>query len=115
MKPDIKEYFSEHRPAGGLDYVSTRGEGKKYSAAEVIKKGLADDGGLFVPESFFPLLTPQTLEELCAFDYAGRAAFILSYLLRDYKFADLLEAADAAYSEPKFGGTAAPIARVGDE
>ena len=115
MKPDIKELYRLHRLALDVRYVSTRGEGKKHSAAEVIKKGLADDGGLFVPERFFPLLTEDLLEELCGFDYADRAAFILSRFLPDYKFADLLDAARAAYSAEKFGGPAAPIARVGSD
>ena len=34
------------------------------TAAQVIKQGLADDGGLFVPESI-PTLTLQEITELC--------------------------------------------------
>ena len=32
-----------------MEYISTRGDNKKFSFSEVFLKGLADDGGLFVP------------------------------------------------------------------
>ena len=32
-------------------YISTRGGSEKKTSARVIKQGLAEDGGLFVPES----------------------------------------------------------------
>ena len=35
-----------------MKFISTRGKNGKVSAAEAIIKGLADDGGLFVPEYF---------------------------------------------------------------
>ena len=31
-----------------MEYISTRGDNKKFSFSEVFLKGLADDGGLFV-------------------------------------------------------------------
>ena len=38
------------------------------SAAQVIKQGLANDGGLFVPESI-PSLTEDELKALCGDSY----------------------------------------------
>ena len=35
-----------------MRYVSTRDNSKEYSFEEVFIKGLADDGGLYVPKSF---------------------------------------------------------------
>ena len=32
-----------------MEYISTRSDNKKFSFSEVFLKGLADDGGLFVP------------------------------------------------------------------
>ena len=32
-----------------MEYISTRGDNKKFSFIEVFLKGLADDGGLFIP------------------------------------------------------------------
>ena len=60
-------------------YYSTRDpkKTKKYTAAEIIKQGLADDGGLFVPESI-PSLTEAEVNALCSDSYPVRAAKILS-------------------------------------
>ena len=45
-------------------YQSTRDSAhKKYSAAEVIKMGLAPDGGLFIPETI-PALTAEEITAL---------------------------------------------------
>ena len=45
-------------------FKSTRSNEKAtYTAAQVIKQGLADDGGLFVPESL-PALSMQEILEL---------------------------------------------------
>ncbi|MEG2512726.1 MAG: hypothetical protein RSA52_05650, partial [Acetivibrio sp.] len=43
-------------------YKSTRSTGVRATASEAILKGLAEDGGLFVPEQIPPLTT--SLEEL---------------------------------------------------
>lgn len=98
-----------------MNYISTRtADSEKQSAAYVIKKGLAFDGGLYVPESI-PELTKQNIEELAAMSYTERATYILSLFLTDYTKEELEAAASAAYSAEKFGGPAAPIARVGDD
>jgi len=34
-----------------MDYVSTRNSSKRLSFKDVFIKGLAEDGGLFIPES----------------------------------------------------------------
>ena len=34
-----------------MKYISTRNKEKEYSFGEVFLKGLADDGGLYVPKS----------------------------------------------------------------
>ena len=55
-------------------YQSTRDAShKKYSAAEVIKMGLAPDGGLFIPESI-PALTTEEIGGPSRGANAGRAA-----------------------------------------
>lgn len=48
-------------------YKSTRGYEKKFKASEAVIKGLCDDGGLFVPESFPTLSVP--IEKLSMLDY----------------------------------------------
>ena len=42
-----------------MKFISTRGKSGRVSSAEAIIKGLADDGGLFVPEYF-----PKAFEKL---------------------------------------------------
>ena len=57
-----------------MKFQSTRDlNAEKLSAAQIIKQGLAVDGGLFVPESI-PTLTVAEIEELCHADYPTRAA-----------------------------------------
>ena len=62
-------------------YYSTRDTQRKvgYTSAQAIKKGLADDGGLFIPESI-PSLSKEDVLDLCSLPYPQRAARILSAL-----------------------------------
>ena len=43
-------------------FISTRG-GEKVTGARAIVKGLSDNGGLFVPETF-PAVTREELEDM---------------------------------------------------
>ena len=71
-------------------YKSTRSQEKAAaSAAQVIKQGLAEDGGLFVPESI-PSLTKDEILTLCKESYPVRAAKILAKFLTDYTYEELL-------------------------
>ncbi len=95
-------------------YQSTRDPAhKKYSAAEVIKMGLAPDGGLFIPESI-PTLSEAEIAALCADAYPVRAAKILGKFLSDYTYEELLADCTAAYAETSFPGGAAPLVAVRD-
>ena len=95
-------------------YQSTRDAShKKYSAAEVIKMGLAPDGGLFIPESI-PALTTEEIAALCKDTYPVRAAKILGKFLTDYTYEELLSDCEAAYAESSFPGGAAPLVHVHD-
>ncbi|MCH5182572.1 MAG: threonine synthase [Oscillospiraceae bacterium] len=103
-----------------MKYVSTRGkteQATEYSSAEVIKRGLAPDGGLFVPTSI-PQITPEQLEQLADMTYPERAAAILGMYLTDYTSGELLHAAEEAYGKERFSsvetaGTPAPVRAVG--
>ena len=92
-----------------MKFQSTRDQNaEKLSAAQVIKQGLAKDGGLFVPETM-PSLTEQEITALCAADYPTRAATILGKFLTDYTEEELLADCRAAYAETSFVGGAAPV------
>ncbi len=109
-----------------MRYRSTRDiEAKEYvTAAEAIKRGLAPDGGLYLPEGT-PELTAADIEKLCGMTYSERAAYVLSLFLDDYDKDGLKADCDAAYGEEKFpsdpscaalGGSvsgAAPVVDIG--
>ena len=97
-----------------MNYQSTRGKsGESLSAAEIIKQGLALDGGLFIPDEI-PTLTCDEISALCSLSYPERAATILSKYLTDYTYEELLSDCRAAYCEESFPGGAAPIVKAKD-
>ena len=95
-------------------FFSTRDEEKKlFKASEVIKQGLASDGGLFVPDGI-PSITLQEIEQFTTKSYPEIAATILSKILSDYTYNELLEDAKNAYSQESFPDGAAPLKKVKD-
>ena len=93
-------------------YQSTRDpSNKKYTSAEVIKMGLAPDGGLFLPETI-PTLSEADIEALRHESYPVRAARILHMFLTDYTQEELMTDCHAAYREASFPGGAAPLVHV---
>ena len=80
-----------------MKFISTRGKDVASCAAEAIVKGLAFDGGLFVPETF-PDLTDSILK-IAEMSYPERAAFILSKYLEEYDYNELLDACKKAYGK----------------
>ena len=59
-----------------MKFVSTRGVSVADCAAVAITKGLADDGGLFVPEKF-PLVSSEEITAMLDMEYAERACLVL--------------------------------------
>ena len=99
-----------------MKYLSTRDTQKTpftVSSADAIKRGLAPDRGLFMPESI-PALTAEDFQALLTMRYEERAADILSRFLTDYDKNLLLADCTAAYAEDRFPGGAAPIVHIGD-
>ena len=99
-----------------MNYISTRDTSAapvKVTAAEAIKKGLAYDKGLYMPESI-PSLPAGEIERLMALPYEKRAADILSLFLDDYDYETLLADCTEAYSDSRFPGGAAPVVNIGN-
>lgn len=96
-----------------MKYVSTRGGIETLSSAMAIKKGIADNGGLYVPDHI-PLLTDTLFEKLVPMSYAERAAEILSLFLDDYDKTSLLSDCLRAYESGAFTDGAAPTVRFGE-
>ncbi len=96
-----------------MNYVSTRGNSPDMSSAYAIKKGLASDGGLFMPSSI-PQINLADIEKLMPLSYNERAAEILSKFLSDYTYEELIEDCTSAYSSERFAGGAAPVKMLND-
>lgn len=93
-----------------IKYKSTRDDSKLYSASYAIVKGLADDGGLFVPESF-PSLS-MDLDELCKLDYKGVAYNVMKLFFTDFTEEELKYCIDNAYDSKFDTEEIAPLSYV---
>ena len=75
-----------------MNYISTRGgttAADHISGAAAIKQGLANDGGLFMPE-MLPMVSMEEIVELSRKSYPERAAAILGKFLDDYPEDELM-------------------------
>ena len=79
-----------------MNYISTRGGGAQLSSSQAILKGIADDGGLYVPERI-PHIT-----DMPRGTYSSHAAWLLSQYFTDYEQTRLQEFASKAYSSDNF-------------
>lgn len=92
-----------------MKYRSTRGNNQELSSAEAIIHGLADDGGLFVPDNI-PQVDMAFIQDLQQLSYQQRAVKILSQFLTDYSQAEIEGCVSRAYGDGKFDDEAvAPV------
>lgn len=78
-----------------LFYRSTRSKDEKVTASQAILQGLAQDGGLFVPESI-PRLD-KSLEELSRMNYQETAYEVMKLFLTDFTKEELQDCINKAY------------------
>ena len=78
-------------------YQSTRGCGEKILSAEAIAKGLSEDGGLYVPETF-PAISESVIKSLAAKSYKDRAAYVMGQYLTDFTADELQDYTSRAYT-----------------
>ncbi len=71
-----------------LLYQSTRSKGIKVTASQAILKGLAGDGGLFVPERIPGL--DVSLEDISKMSYKETAYEVMKLFLTDFREAELV-------------------------
>lgn len=95
-----------------LLYKSTRNSDKTVTASEAILKGLADDGGLFVPESI-PRLD-VTMDELKNMTYQETAYAVMKQFLTDFTEEELKHCIDSAYDSKFDTEVIAPLVKVED-
>ena len=80
-----------------LMFRSTRNADNKVTASQAILKGLAEDGGLFVPEQLPKLDVP--VEALADMSYHETAYAVMKQFLTDYTEEELKECISRAYDE----------------
>lgn len=98
-------------------YISTRNEKTNKTAAEAILMGIAEDGGLYVPNDLGSARFP--MENLLELTEKEISATVLSLLFSDGSMFDsditrFIGAVSKAYDNKFENGDFAPIAKVGD-
>lgn len=95
-----------------LLYKSTRNSDKTVTASEAVLKGLADDGGLFVPE-YIPKLD-VTMDELKGMTYQETAYAVMKQFLTDFTEEELKHCIASAYDSKFDTEVIAPLVKVED-
>ena len=78
-----------------VEYVSTRDNSDRVTASQAILRGLAPDGGLYVPTQIPKL--DRTLDELAAMDYKQVAYEVMKLMLTDFTEDELKACINGAY------------------
>ena len=94
-------------------YRSTRDDNVKVTASQAILKGLAADGGLFVPESIPSL--DKSLEELSKMNYKEVAYEVMKLMLDDFTEEELKSCIDRAYDSKFDTEEMTPLVKVENE
>ena len=96
-----------------MKYVSTR-EGKSgVTASQAIVRGLAPDGGLYVPTEL-PSVDEAFIRRLCDLDYRARAVEILGLFLEEFSTEELEAIAAASYGDNFDDPAVAPVKYLED-
>ena len=93
-----------------MKFTSTR-SCQDFTSAAAITRGIAADGGLFVP-CCFPQMSFQKLEELAEADYLTRACEVLKLYLTDYSDEEIAQCVNGAYVNTFDNNDPAPLVEV---
>ena len=91
----IRGFRQEWGMKMNISYKSTRSSGEVVTASQAILKGLADDGGLFVPESV-PVLD-KSLAEFSKMTYQETAYEVMKLFFTDFTEEELKNCINKAY------------------
>ena len=95
-------------------YMSTRNSDLKLKSAEVIIKGLSEEGGLFVPCEI-PKITKAELKKMADMSYIERANLVLKKYLTDFTDEEISACTEGAYGGGKFSSEkVAPVVKIGE-
>lgn len=95
-----------------LLYKSTRNADRMVTASQAILKGLAEDGGLFVPTEIPKL--DVTMEKLKDLDYRETAYEVMKLFLTDFTEEELRRCIRSAYDSKFDTEEIAPLVKVGE-
>ena len=95
-----------------IRYMSTRGSGIKVSAADGVIKGIAEDKGLYVPDSV-PTI-PFSFEELRDMKYEDVAKAVIGAFFTDYTDGEIADCVEEAYGEGFESEYVAPLVKLGN-
>lgn len=93
-----------------MEYVSTRNKDEKVTASQAVLKGLASDGGLYVPTEIPKLDT--SLTELAELDYRETAYRVMKLFLTDYTEDELRHCINSAYDDKFDTPVIAPLKKA---
>ena len=80
-------------------------------SASVITRGISEDGGLFVPQSF-PQLSGEMIGKMTAVSYKERAKSVLSLFLTDFTSGEISRCVEGAYTGTFENDDPAPLVEV---
>lgn len=96
-----------------MNYISTRGGDETQTLAQLLTRGTASDGGLFVPETW-PDVSPDRLEKLLHGEYADIATEVLQLFGGDSLPDGLIKTAVRAAMEKFDKPVGPPVNPLGD-
>lgn len=96
-----------------MSFYSTRG-GDCVTASQAILKGLALDGGLYVP-SLYPNFSLDKIISFVGMSYQEIANHVLRYYLEDYSIAELNQAIRGAYDTDWDDAEITPVKTINNE
>lgn len=94
-----------------IAYTSTRGR-KEITSSEAIIKGIADDGGLYIPIEFPTIDIP--FSELTSYDYKQLSVYILKKYFTDFTDEEINDCVYKAYDNKFTSGYIAPVSKIDD-
>ena len=92
-------------------FTSTRSP-RNVTSAQAVARGLAEDGGLFIP-SEFPRISGEQIDRMTGMDYKARAREVLSLYLTDFTADEIARSVEAAYTGTFDGENPAPLVEIG--
>ena len=94
-----------------MKYISTRNKEKTVSVSEAIIQGLADDGGLYIPQA---LDQKVDLVSTLKMSYLELAHYILSLFLSDFSHEQIQQCVQNAYQNSFENNEVAPLRKYND-